>query len=161
MNLKKEYSIIIMILFVFFMFYRPVVCFLILGTLLLYYGIDSLIFLNYISKKGIETMGKILAHESDNEGYKTPIIEFLSPEGKLLKGKPHYYAASDLSKFRTYKGDINKNVRILYSLENPEKFVIKTEKSFNYGTIIFVIAVSLIFIGIGIGNILGFLNMEH
>ena len=161
MNLKKEYSIIIIILFVFFMFYKPIVCALIMGALVLYHGIESLMFLNYINKNGIESLGKILSYESDEESYKTPIIEFQTLEGKFIKEKPYYYASSDLSKFRTYKNDINKNITVLYSSERPEKFVIKTEKNFNYGSLIFVIAIGLIFIILACVNLFGYINMDN
>lgn len=143
MNLKNEYSIIIIILFVFFMFYNSIVCILIVGALLLYNGIDSLLFLNYINENGIETLGKILFFESDEEGYKTPVIEFQTLEEKHVKAKPYYYASSDLSKFRTYKGEIQKNITVLYSPERPEKFVLKSEKEFNYSTIIMMIIIGL------------------
>ncbi|MEO8236939.1 MAG: DUF3592 domain-containing protein [Flavobacterium sp.] len=161
MNLKKEYSIIIIILFVFFMFYKSIVCALIVGALALYYGIDNLTFLNYINKNGIESLGKILSYESDEEGYKTPIIEFQTLEGNFIKEKPYCYVSSDLSKFRTYKNDINKNITVLYSSERPEKFIIKTEKDFNYGSLIFVIAIGLIFIILTCGNLLGYINMDN
>jgi hypothetical protein len=161
MNFIKRYSIIIIILFVFFMFFKPIVCGFIVGILIFHYGIDSFLFLNYITKSGIESIGKIQSYESDDEGYKTPIIEFKTLEKQLITAKPYYYASSDLSKFRTYKSNIDKNIAVLYSAENPEKFVIKTEKEFNYGTLVFAMVVGFLFIVIAIANLLGFINMDN
>lgn len=161
MNFIKKYSIIIIILFVFFMFFKPVVCFLILGVLIFHYGIESFLFLNYITKSGIESIGKIQSYESDNEGYKTPIIEFQTLEEQLITAKPYYYASSDLSKFRTYKSNINKNITVLYSAGNPEKFVIKTEKEFNYGTLAFAMIIGFLFMVIAIANLSGYINMDN
>lgn len=157
-NIKK-YGLIIVVLFVFFMFYKPIFCSLILGTLVFYYGINSLIFLNYIKKNGIESLGEILLYESDEDGYKTPIIEFKTLKGELIKQKPYYYASTDFSIFRTYKNDINKKITVLYSEENPKKFVIKTEKDFNIGSVILMIIIGLFFLGLSIGNLLEFINI--
>lgn len=161
MNLKKEYSIIIFILFVFFMFYKSIICLIIVGSLLLYYGIDTLLFLNYISENGIESLGKILFYESDVENYKTPVIEFKTLEEELIKGKPYYYASTDLSKFISYKNATNKNITILYCSETPENFVLKTEKDFNYGTIILMMIIGLLFITIASAHLLEYINMDH
>lgn len=159
MKFIEKYGLIIAVLFIFFMFYKPIFCFLLLGSLALYYGIESLTFLNYIKKNGIESLGEILSYESDEDGYKTPIIEFKTLKGELIKQKPYYYASTDLSIFKTYKNNINKKITVIYSEDNPGKFVIKTEKDFNIGTIILMIIVGLFFVGLSIGNLLGFLNM--
>lgn len=159
MKIIEKYGLIIVVLFVFFMFYKPIFCFLIIGTLVFYYGINSLTFLNYIKKNGIESLGEILSYEPDEDGYKTPIIEFKTLKGERIKQKPYYYASTDLSIFRTYKNNINKKITVIYTEKNPEKFVIKTEKDFNIGSIIFMLIVGLIFLGLSIGNLLGFLNM--
>lgn len=90
MNFIKRYSIIIIILFVFCMFFKPMVCFFIVGSLVFSYGIESLLFLNYITKSGIESIGKIKSYESDDEGYKTPIIEFTTLEEQRISAKPYY-----------------------------------------------------------------------
>jgi len=134
---------------------------IIVGSLLLYYGIDSLLFLNYINKNGIESLGKILFYESDEENYKTPVIEFKTLEEELIKGKPYYYASTDLSKVRSHKNDINKKITILYCSESPENFVLKTEKDFNYGTLILMMIIGLLFISIASANLLEYINMGN
>lgn len=160
MEFNKKYSTIIIVLFVLSMIFKPVFCFLILGILVLCYSVSYLLFLNDIQKNGIESPGKIMLYESDDEGYKTPIVEFKTAEGELVQKKPYYYASSDLSKFRTYKNNLNKSVIVLYSQEKPEKFIIKSEREFNYGTIVFCFIVSLFFVLFAIGCLTGYLNVE-
>lgn len=159
MEIIQKYSLLYAGLFVFFMFYNPIYCFLILGFVIFYYGISCFIFLNYISKHGIETVGKILSYEADSDGYKTPIIEFKAMDGTLYSKKPIIYASTDLSIFKTYSKDLNKIVPILYSEKNPEKFVMKTEKGFNYGTLTLMLLISIIFLIISIGQIFGFFKI--
>ncbi|MCK8143334.1 DUF3592 domain-containing protein [Flavobacterium sp. I-SCBP12n] len=142
------------------MFYKPIFCFLLLGIIALFLAISSLSFFDYINKNGIKTKGKIISYEKDEDGHKTPIIEFKTLEGKLLTKKPYYYSSTDLSIIKTYQNNINKNVEIIYSPKKPEMFIIEKEKKFNYGSVILMIIVSLIFLGIAIGKILGIINIE-
>jgi Protein of unknown function (DUF3592) len=156
----KKYWYFIVALFIFFMFYKPVFCFLLLGILLMFFAINSLTFFDYINKNGIKTNGKILSYEKDEDGHKTPIIEFKTLDGNIIIKKPHYYASTDLSIVITYQHNINKNVEIVYSPKKPEMFILETEKKFNYGSVILIMIISLIFSGIAIGKILGVLNIE-
>jgi len=126
----------------------------------MFFAINSLTFFEHINKNGIKTNGKILSYEKDEDGHKTPIIEVKTLEGKLITKKPHYYASTDLSIVKNYQNNINKNVEILYSPKKPEMFIIKTEKKFNYGSVILIIIISLIFSGISIGKILGIINIK-
>ncbi|MEP7169252.1 MAG: DUF3592 domain-containing protein [Bacteroidota bacterium] len=157
MDFDKKYGVVFFILFVFFMFYKPVICFLMLGTLLLFLAISSLSFLSQINKNGIESFGKIVSYESDNEGYKTPVIEFLSTEGKKITGKPLLHTSSDLDKFQSYQKNINKTIKIRYDPESPEKFIIK-DNSNGFGLLLTLIG-GLIFTGISIGSLLGFIDV--
>jgi len=154
MKLNKEFGIIFAIAFVFFMFYSPAICFLMLGTLSLFYAIYSLSFLIQINKTGIENLGKIVSYESDAEGYKTPIIEFQISEGKNFTGKPFLHTSSDLDKFQSYQRKINKTIKIIYDPNYPEKFILKDNS--NYFGLVLMIIVGLVFSGISIGNLLGY-----
>lgn len=142
------------------MFYKPVFCFLLLGILLMFFAISSLTFFAHLNKNGIKTTGKIVSYEKDEDGHKTPIIKFKTLEGNLITKKPHYYASTDLSIIKTYQNNINKNVEIVYSPKKPEMFILEKEKNFNYGSVILMIFISLIFSGIAIAKILGVLNIE-
>ncbi|TDW52535.1 uncharacterized protein DUF3592 [Flavobacterium sp. 270] len=157
MELNKNHGIIIFIPFVFFMFYKPAVCFLILGTVALYFLLSSILFLNKIKKSGIESVGKIVSYESDNEGYKTPIIEFETADGQNLAGKPFLHTSTDLDKFQSYKERIDKNIKIIYDSENPEKFILK-HNSVGCGMVLMGI-VGLVFIFLSIGSLLGYFDI--
>ncbi|MDR7211938.1 hypothetical protein [Flavobacterium piscis] len=85
MPLDKKYSIIFIILFVFFMFYKPAVCFLMLGATSLFYAIYCILSLNKMDKYGIENLGKIVSYESDNEGYKTLSLNIKSMKEEIFQ----------------------------------------------------------------------------
>ena len=155
--LNKKYGIIFVIRFVFFMFYKPAICFLMLGTALLFYAVYSISSLNQINKNGIENLGKIVSYESDNEGYKTPVIEFEISERKNFTGKPFLHTSSDLDKFLSYQKNINKTVKIIYNPDCPEKFILKD--NFNYFGLIILIIVGLIFSLLSIGSLLGYIDV--
>ncbi len=61
--------------------------------------------------------------------------------------------------FKNYKS-IDKEIIVKYDIENPERFVIKSENEFNYGSLLFMIIVSLIAIFISIYGILGFIKWK-
>lgn len=153
MDFSKKYGIIYVVFFVFFMFYKPVICFLILGITALAYTANNILQLNNIRRNGIEINGKIVSYESDTEGYKTPIIEFQTIEEKIITGKPSFHTSLDLDKVRSFRGNINKTVKIIYNSESPEKFILK-DNSNGFGLIMLVI-VGLVFTYISVGNLLG------
>ena len=157
MNIQK-YSILIFLLFVFFMFYEPQICFIIVGSFMLLYGIQYFLFFKNIQKNGIETKGRILSYQSGYEGYKTPIVEFKTLESLVVKKEPYYYWSTDLSKFRSYKNHINESVSILYDPKFPEKFTILRESKSNYVSVVFLGIFALIFITIGVFHLLGYMN---
>lgn len=156
MNIQK-YSIVIFLLFVFFMFYEPQICFIIIGLVILLYGIQYFLFFKNIQKNGVETKGRILSYQSDYEGYKTPIIEFKTLESLEVKKEPYYYWSTDLSIFRSYKNHINEFVSILYDPKFPEKFIILRERKSNYVSVVFLGIFALIFITIGVLHLLGYM----
>lgn len=157
MVLDKKYSIIFFILFVFFMFYKPAICCLMLGVVALFYAISSILSLNKMNKYGIENSGKIISYESDDEGYKTPIIEYQIDEGINFTGKPFLHTSSDLDKFQSYHRNINKSIKIIYDPDSPEKFILKD--NYNFFGLILTIVVGSVFSGLSIGSLLGYINV--
>lgn len=157
MDFLKNYGIILFFPFVFFIFYKPAISFLMLGTLLLFLAIQSIIFFIQIRKNGIENVGKIISYESDDEGYKTPIIEFQISEEKSFRGKPSFHASTDLDKFQSYNRNINKTIKIIYNPENPEKFI--TKNNSNGCGLIMLIFVGTIFTVLSIGSLLGYIDV--
>lgn len=151
---KNQISLPFFILFVICMFFKPVLCFLLLGIACTYYSIHTLLVLNKLNKNKIECFGKIVSYESDSEGFKTPLIEFETSDGKTFRGKPFIHSSSDLDKFKTYKENINKNIKIQYNFKEPENFIIKDQS--NGCTVILVTVIGLVFLAISIGNLLGY-----
>ena len=157
---NRKYGIPLFIGFVFFMYYKPIVCFIILGSIIFICSFSYWRFLLYINKNGIHSVGKIVFYESDSDGYKTPMVEFTSQNGMQVREKPYFYASTDLSKIRTYKKDIDKPIDILYDPKSPEKFVLGKERNFNSFGLIFMALVGLIFFTVGICSIMGIIDVE-
>src|ERR1700722_11675215 len=107
MTFIKKYWIAIVIVFALSMLIKPALCFLIIGLLAIYVGIEAIIFQNSIREKGIMCTGNILEYQRDNYGYKTPLIEFTTLAGERIKEQPFVYSSTDLSKIRSYKNMIN------------------------------------------------------
>lgn len=159
MELIKKYWIAIVVTFGICMFIKPALCFLILGILISYMGFAVVIFQRKISKTGIDWTGNIIEYQSDSDGHKTPLIEFTTMTGDIIREKPIVYASTDLSKVRTYSNFINQTVPILYDPDNPKKFVLKNEKGFNYVVFIIFILAGLFFVGLSISWLLGYIKM--
>ena len=160
MELIKKYWIVIVVTFGVCMFIKPALCFLILGTLISYLGFASVIFLKKIKKTGIDWTGNIVEYQSDSDGHKTPLIEFTTMTGDIIREKPFVYASTDLSKIRTYKNFIDQPVPILYDPDNPKKFVLKNEEGFNYIVFILFILGGIFFVGLSISWLLGYIKMD-
>ena len=155
----KKYWIAIVVAFGLCMFIKPALCPLILGTLISYMGFKAVIFLNKISKTGIEWTGNIVEYQSDSDGHKTPLIEFTTMTGDIIKEQPIVYASTDLSKIRSYSNFINQPVPILYDPDDPKKFVLKNEKGFNYVVFIIFILAGLFFVGLSFSWLFGLIKM--
>ena len=160
MELIKKYWIVIVLTFGLCMFIKPALCPLILGTIISYAGFSTIIFLRKISKTGIDWTGNIIEYQSESDGHKTPLIEFTTMTGNIIREKPFVYASTDLSKIRTYSNFINQTVPILYDPDDPKKFVLKNEKGFNYIVFIIFISTGLFFVGLSIIWLLGYIEMS-
>lgn len=151
MNFSKRnnlYEIIFFVLFAFFMFYKPAVCSLLLGSFMIFKSIEYYLFLKYILKNGIRHIGEIVSHEN-YKGYKTPIIAF-EIMGQNIKQIPQLHFSSDIDKFKSYKKNIGKTVSILYDPKKPEKFILANKNDSSYFGLFFTILVGIVFIIISI-----------
>ena len=63
------------------MFYDLFYCFILIGILMIKESIYGIIFYINLNKKGVTSFGKIISYEYD-DGYKIPIIEFETKDGK-------------------------------------------------------------------------------
>lgn len=156
----KKYGLAVLLVFALSLFIKPAISLILAGGLVLYLGIASIIFLQYITREGIESTGIILEYKSDSDGYKTPIIEFTTWSGELISAKPYIYASTDLSKIRTYKNLLNQSITVLYDAKDPKKFVVASEEGFNYLLFAALIIAGLIFIAVGICVLLGYINLD-
>ena len=159
MNFIKKYWIVIAIVFVLSMFIKPALCFLILGSIISYIGIEAILFLRAIRKRGVACTGNIIEYQSDNDGHKTPLVEFTTMTGESIKAQPYVYASTDLSKIRIYKNMINQTVPILYDPGSPKKFVLAGEREFSYVIFFILILAGLVFVGLSISSILGYIKL--
>jgi hypothetical protein len=159
MNFIKKYWVVIFIVFFISMLIKPAFCFFIIGALLFYVSFDALVFLKEIQQKGIETSGRVLSFQTDRNGHKTPIVEFTPIGRRVITGKPFIYSSTDLSKLRSYKKNIDKDVLILYHPDDPKKFVLSNEKGFNYFVFSVLTLAGLAFIILSVCSFLGYIKM--
>ena len=160
MDLIKKYWIAIVVTFGLCMFIKPALCFLILGALISYIGFAAVIFLKKIARTGVDWTGNVIEYQSDRDGHKTPLIEFTTVTGDIIREKPFVYASTDLSKIRTYSKFIDQLVPILYDPTDPKKFVLKNEGGLNYIVFIVFILAGLFFVGLSISWLLGYIKMD-
>lgn len=160
MKYLEKYWYYIVGLFVFCMFTKPVFCFIILGSIFFYVGLDYYRVYRVIKNYGIKTTGKILKYNRGYEGYKTPTINFSTRNGKTIETEPYFYVSSDINKFRTFKNYIEKPIDINYNPENPEEFLIENQKTINFIGIFFLIFIGFIFTTIGVLDVFGIIDMN-
>lgn len=129
MKFNKNFWIVLLIVFVLSMFIKPAVCPMILGSLAFYISTVSIIFLEGIQKKGIECIGNILEYQSDSDGDKTPLIEFTTLKGELIKEKPFVYGSTDLGKIKSYNSMIDQPVSILYDPDDPKNLLLPVTRT--------------------------------
>jgi len=117
-------------------------------------------FIDYINKEGIKTNGKIVTYKLDNDGKKTPIIEFKTLEGKLITKTPYYYFSTDLSFLKTFSDKKDESIEVIYDKKKPQKFLIKTENNSNSVILTAMLIISIIFIAIPIAELLELIKIE-
>lgn len=142
------------------MYYKPVVCLIILGTFFLIFGISSWAFLCEIKKSGIKSVGKILNYESDNDGHITPIVNYKTVNGKVINKKPYLYVTANIGSITTYKSKINEEVPIVYNPNKPEKFILQEEMTLNKFGLIFFIIIGLTLFVVGLLDLIGIININ-
>lgn len=154
MKFISKYQWLISLAFISLIFAKSIGLFsLFLGILVLYANINTFLFLKNIERTGIVCTGKIIEYRlrmSYQGRFKIPVIEFIAKSGESIRAEPFIYTATDLSIFRSYKNSLDQRVSILYKQDDPRKFVIANEKTFNYLILTISIIVAMIFIGLGI-----------
>jgi hypothetical protein len=65
------------------------------------------------------------------KGNVTPTIEFAFADGVRIIKEPTISSSTDLSKFRSYKNMVDKEILILYNPSNPAEFSIAGDRTSN------------------------------
>ena len=160
MQYIKKYWIFIVVVFGLSMFIKPALCFFILGSVISCVSIASMRFQKRLGKNGIHCTGRILSFEVDNDGYKTPVIEFTPVGGAVITEKPFVYVATDLSKIRSYDSLIGNEVLITYDPDDPKRFVLAHAKSVNIVVFSLFFLASLGLIAVGIAGLIGYIKLK-
>jgi hypothetical protein len=150
MKYVKKYQAAIFIVFFLFAIIEPAFFLFIFGSTFFFLGIYSIFFMKQIQKNGIECTGRILSYQSDSDGHKTPLVEFTPIGGGTIRKEPSIYLSTDLSKIKSYKNIIDREVAILYDPNRPSRFILLTEGAFNYLACAIVTMAGLIFILISV-----------
>ncbi len=159
MELIRKYWIVIVIAFAVCMYFFPPGCFLILGSIFTFISLKAIQFLNQIQKTGIRTRGEIIRFENNGDGDRYPIVEFTTEDGERIENKPYISSSSYLGPIRFNKRSQNRPVRVLYSQDNPERFVLETSEGHDYFTFVIFLVIGLGFSTSGILEITGVINL--
>jgi hypothetical protein len=159
MKLIAKYWIPIVIVFGICMFIKPPLCALILGTVAILTAIEMIRTLKRFSEFGLGAIGKITSFEIDDEGYKTPVIEFIPPGGELMKNTPMIWGSSDVGKLRSFKSMLDTEVAIKYDPDEPSRFIVMEEKSFTYFMIVMLFIIGSVFLTLSIATLTGYADM--
>jgi hypothetical protein len=158
MKFIKKYMLAIFVAFGISMFIEPAFCMLILGFIVLYSSAETIVFLEKMKRVGIQTLGTVTSYEKDDEGDITAIVEFTAAGGEVIKDEPYIISLADVEDFTPYNEIAGSEVSVLYHPDDPKRFVIKGKKDWEYITSIFGIFVSLAFLTVGIGILMGFIE---
>lgn len=156
----KKYWAVIFGAFVFFMFFKIAVCILILGLVFFAMGLSSILFLNKVQKHGIRCTGKILSFETDSDGDKIPVVQFIVEGSReMITKRPALYTQTDLSKLRSYGKEINKEVSILYDPDDPAQFVLAGKMPSNYVIFAVFMLAGMAALVASAGSLMGYFNI--
>ncbi len=149
MYIKKSWWTPLFIVFVVCMFLKPALCFVLMGLIFILMSIVAIRFLLRMKHVGIDAMGSIVTYSPENN-INTPMIEFKTISGQIIREKPFVYTASSLMLSRLKGNNSMDEVRVVYDPDKPEMFVISADRTFNYTTFIVFIIAGLLFAGIGV-----------
>jgi hypothetical protein len=124
------------------------------SSMVIYGCVEMGIFVKKMDKSGIECVGKIVGYE-----FKTPVIEFTTASGILIKEQPFVYGSTNLNGITLSKNNIDQLVSVLYDINEPKKFVLSGDKGMNYFLMGFIILIALFFFIMGIGSLFGLLKL--
>lgn len=135
---------------------KPVLGGLVIGIFLIYIGTSSLGFINRMRKRGMRCSGWIVKYMADSSGYKTPLVQFTTADGRKMKAQPYIYAATKVNGGKNGKA-ADRSISVLYSAGDASKFIVEEEIGFS--TFIFTLFIlgGLLFAGLSIARYAGWL----
>lgn len=143
------------------MFYKPIICGLLLGSYMFHFILKYFLILKRIHNNRVFANAKIVKYQIVEYGYKEPKLSFFTKDGIEICEKPAFYFATDLSKIRTYRNKINQTVEVTYNQNNPREFLISSESKLNYLVLFFLCMIALIFICLSISSLLGIIEVNY
>lgn len=155
----QKYRFLILGAFGILMFIKLALTFVLFGLLMFVLVIVSYVFLKKINESGIECTGVIVNLEIDNDDDKIPIVEYTTFAGEKITAKPYLFSTASFIGIRLYRNNINDQINIIHSPDDPKKFVIKKDEPFNYLALFVVGVVSASFFVLGILNLLGYIQL--
>lgn len=158
METIKKYQIVIVLTMVALAYIKPPLCFVLTGSITFYLGLTSIKLLKKLRISGIERTGKITEIVENSDGHKMPFIEFTAMTGEAIKGKPFVFTTTNSSILKTNKYQPNQSVQIVYDADEPKKFVLSNEEASNDLVFKIFMIVGLLFIGLGICWLLGYIK---
>ena len=121
MKRLAKYWIVFAIVFVVFIFIQPAVCFLIVGLIVFYLCLNTILLFNHLRKRGITVTANMVSFEEDTDNDKIPVIAFKTLQGELINGKPAMYSVRE-------NKTLTMEVQIIYQPQRPQKFILSDEK---------------------------------
>lgn len=156
-NLVKKHPFILFLLILPFFLYNPFLVFVIMGLLGSYLCLEGYSTLKKIEESGIECDGKIVKFVKGRNS-KTPLVEFTTKSGELIREEPFVYASANVIQAYTMAEDIGKTVLIKYNPDHPKDFIFIDEVGSNSFILVICIIVCLAFMAFGIFGLLGYIG---
>ncbi|MFK7786198.1 MAG: hypothetical protein AB8B56_13850 [Crocinitomicaceae bacterium] len=160
MNELKKYwiAIPVMVLFAICIFTNPIYCALLMGSILLIFSLQGILFILKVQRVGIKRQGELKGFKTDSDGDKIPIIEFETQDGERISGKPYVTGSGYVSGIRLQEHP-HTYVTISHLPNSPEKFMIISKVGPNYFNLALFALIGITLITLTILQLSGFINL--
>lgn len=155
----KLYFIIFIVLFFVISFIDPALSVFLLGSAVCCAALAAIIWQSRLVKRGATSTGKIKGYELDQDDGRTPSIEFTTQAGEVINKNPFLHTTTDLTKFRSNKKQVDREVSIIYDPLHPERFIIAEEKGTNFWIFLFFCLGGLTIAVCSLASFLGYIRI--
>lgn len=129
------------------------------GCFLLFIGVKSYRDYLLLQNRGKRTVGKIIKFESDDEGYKTPVVVFQDDSGTAIEGKPSYFVSTDLDKVWSPERYMEHHVEIIYDEKNPAHFFLVDGHELQYFFYGMLCLIGVLLVSVSMGVFWGLIHL--